>query len=391
MSTSTCIRKSYLVLALLVIVLFIISAACSFADKGKSYRPDEKSRDKQSEKYRPGNRDSKTVEVKTDKSYRPDSKSKSDSNRDTNYKPGTINNRDDSKSYKPGTINNRDDSKSYKPGTINNRDDSKSYKPGTINNRDDSKSYKPGTINNRDDSKSYKPGTTYDRNDSKSYKPGTTYDRNDSKSYKPGTITIRVPKTYKPPTYKSGRYYYSSRNYRPYRYGYWTFDYHSDFSRKSCYYHYGFLPYIQITRIYETPRPSRHYYDSTYTTYDKVALDRALEDIKYSWESGRFDLLERHVRSYSTIAVALDGRYDYSISGEDYLEMTHDALEDIQTVDFVWEKIRDHNDGSLTAYARHTYYDSSRYDKVVFTSYELERFDGNYIITEVDSSLQRLY
>lgn len=445
MSNSIRIRKPCLFIALLIIASFLVSSVCTAADKGKSYKPDEKSRGQRSEKYRPADSNTKSGDVKKDSNYQPGQINRSDSGRNTSYKPGTPINSNDPKTYKPstvenrngnniyrpGTVDNRNGSNTYKPGTVNNRNSSNIHKPGTIDNRNGNNTYRPSTVDNRNSSNTHKPGTVYNRNGSNiykpgnvdnhngsnTYKPGTVDNRNDSKTYKPrtdnnksvpnqydpkhhkgntnhkpGSITISVPKSYKPPTYNSGRYYYSKgKTYKPYRYGYWTFDYYSDFSKKSCYYYYGFLPYIQIVRIYEIPRPTRHYYGSTYITYDKLLLERALSDIKESWISNRYDLIERHVRSYSKIAVSIDGRYEYAIDGEDYLNMTYDALDNISTVDFNWERIRDNLNGTVTAYARHTYYDESRSAKVLYLSYELDKIDGNYIITEVDSSLWRLY
>lgn len=278
-------------------------------------------------------------------------------------------------SYKPGST--------YKPGTT--------YKPSYEQYRGPSSisSYKLGGEQYR--APTYKPD----------YKPAAT---------KPTTVYVRPtpsprysyvePKHYKPPVYKSGRYYYSSGYLsRPCYYGHWTFSYYPDYSRKSCYYHYGIFPYVSISRVVVTSYPQVVYvgepiyisggYYLEKSRYE--ALDEALADIRGAWLGGRFDLIERHVRPCERIAIFLDGRYDYSVEGNDYLQMTHDAVEDLQTSSFVWDNIRKRSDGTVTAFATHRFYESDSYTNTVYVSYTLKKIGSEYYITEVGSSLSPLY
>lgn len=223
----------------------------------------------------------------------------------------------------------------------------------------------------------YKPTT---------YKPQYTYSH------------YKAPSSYKPPTYRYGRYHYSHTHYtRPCTFGFWSFDYYPSYCRRSLYYHYGLFPYIQITRIIVSSYPRVVYvgdpiyvYGSRYEFDRYPGLDQALADIRSAWMSGRLDLLDRHVSDSRDIAILLDGRYDYSVSPDDYVEMTEDALGEMDTVSFVWDKVRTRGDGDVTAFATHTYRTRGSTHRV-HVSYTLDRAGSYYFITEVGSSQDRWY
>ncbi len=224
---------------------------------------------------------------------------------------------------------------------------------------------------------SYKPAV---------YKPQFTY------------ATRKPPASYKPPTYKSGRYYYSHPHYnRPYVFGYWAFDYYPSYSRRSLYFHYGLFPYVQITRIIVRSYPAVVYvgspiyiYGGRYEFSRYPGLDAALADIRSAWISGRMDLLDRHVSDSRDIAILLDGRYDYSVTPYDYVEMTEDALGEMDTISFVWEKVQTRSNGEITAFAAHTYRVRGVTRKT-YVSYTLRRFGSDYYIVEVGSGQRAWY
>lgn len=240
-----------------------------------------------------------------------------------------------------------------------------------------------------------------DRDDNRRAEPA----RFSPKPYRPDPVRPRyvpapAPRSYKPPTYSSGYYYYPKTYYsRPCYYPYWTFGYYSGFSVRSIYFHYGYFPYITITRVIDTSYPRVVYVDtpiyvrSGYYLESRRSqeLDNTLADIRSAWIAGRFDLIQRHVRSDRRIAVLLDGEYDYSVESDDYLRMTRDAIEHMDTASFVWDWVRERSDGGVTAFASHVYYDSSGRERTVYVSYTLHRSGSRYYITEVGSSLNPLY
>ena len=208
------------------------------------------------------------------------------------------------------------------------------------------------------------------------------------------------PKSYVPPVHRSGFFYYSARpHYKPMHYGFWVFDRNdSSFCRRSVYFHYGFLPYVQVARVHIGPYVTLSYYSTPVVIREGYYLDRrttseldyALSDIRDAWLNGRSDLIADHVRNGRQIAVLLDGRYDYSIEPDDYVQMTTDAIDQMQTVSFTWESVRQRTDGAFTAFAKHTYRDSDGTVKTIYVSYTLRSIGGSYIIEEVGSSISPL-
>lgn len=261
--------------------------------------------------------------------------------------------------------------------------------------------YRPsGTTDHTPDTVRRAPAATY-RPEQPRERPGTTqvspahgYGPGGPTRYTPTPRYIPAPKSYKPAVYRGGFYYYPShRHTRPYHYGHWVWDYYPGWSYRSCYYYFGLFPYIEIVRVVHTPYTYVRYVGTpiyiggTYYRDDHryTELDAALSDIRSAWISGRFDLIEEHVPRSGDIAILLDGRYDYSISTEDYLYMTRDAMAELETISFTWDKVRERSDGRVTGAAQHRFRENG-YTKTVYVGYTLERIGGRYYITEVDSS-----
>jgi len=207
---------------------------------------------------------------------------------------------------------------------------------------------------------------------------------------------------YTPPTYRGGFYYYSCRpSDRPHHYGYWVFDRtYPAFSRKSVYYHYGAFPYVETARVHIGPYITLSYSrtpvtierDRYYLNGRRIdGLDRALSDIRYAWLDDRPELIEKYLPAHQWMAVFLDGRYDYSLDPADYIRMTEDAIDEIRTIRFTWEEIRQHTNGDYTAFARHTYRDDYVRTQTVYVSYTLHRIGQEYVIVEVGSSDRAMY
>lgn len=226
----------------------------------------------------------------------------------------------------------------------------------------------------------------------RTYSTGNTQRRtNYTVGYRP--TKAYVPHDYRPPTYQQGRYHYAHTYHpKPCYFGYWAPSYAPGFSYRSVYFNFGLFPYLQVTRI-----SSRSYTSVSYVSepiyiggnyyrserYDR--LDEALADIRSGWISGRNDLIERHVRPGQTIAVLLDGQYDYSVSSDDYLGMTRDAIMDLNTTSFVWDTVRERGDGMVTAYGEHAFRSADKV-RTVYVTYTFQKVGRDYFLTEVGSS-----
>jgi hypothetical protein len=271
------------------------------------------------------------------------------------------------------------------------------------------------------------PGTSY-RPSQPTSKPTSTSKSTSSVSYRPGDLdkigykptksefkvgyrptTAAKPQGYKPPTMSEGRWHYNpppfekqgyrprARFHRPCNYGHWAYDYYPGYSWRSAFFYFDVYPYVEVTNIYECDEePIEFIYEPIYVTGAYYVdnprwegVDEALADIRSSWLSGRFDLLGRHVEPESRIAVLIDGEYDYAVDSVDYLAMTEDAIVDLETISFIWNKVRERKDGTIMAFADHSYWSGDR-ARTVYVSYTLKRIGLDYYITEVGSSLNPL-
>ena len=243
-----------------------------------------------------------------------------------------------------------------------------------------------------------------DRGSNSTYQRNTPVSPNAGKKSAYFSVNTRIdinrdyrPKGYTPPVNRGGLYYYSSRpNYKPMHYAHWVFNnYDPGFNRRSAYFYFGFFPYLETARIHMAPyitvtyinRPVHIYSDGYYLSRGtNTDLGHALSDIRDAWLNGRADLIGDHVDNRQTIAVLLDGNYDYSLDAGDYAQMTNDAIDQVQTVSFTWQDVRERTNGDYTAFAKHTYRDDSGRTQTVYVSYTLHQIGREYVIVEVGSS-----
>jgi hypothetical protein len=119
-------------------------------------------------------------------------------------------------------------------------------------------------------------------------------------------------------------------------------------------------------------------------------LDAAINDISDAWRYRDIQMLARHTAPDAPIAVYLRGKYQYSLSSVDYLDMTRDAFRVSQTVRFRLDRIQRKDRGVYLVSGRHTYRDKDDQERNVYVSYVLERSDEGYLITQVGTAPERI-
>lgn len=164
----------------------------------------------------------------------------------------------------------------------------------------------------------------------------------------------------------------------------------------SLYFYYGSVPaYICSPSVVVLERPvyvirDRQLDDDVDSYYlsqgTRESLQDTLDDIKDAWTTGDMDLLLRHVRSDGKIHVNIRGKYAYSLSPEDYRDMTKDAIANTDTKSFTWEKTERLSDDEVIAKARHTYEDPDGNSHSVYVSYRLVQESGVWWIAGVGTS-----
>lgn len=261
--------------------------------------------------------------------------------------------------------------------------------------------YSPNIYNPRPDNRQYNPG---DRNDRQYSRQRDSHNFRD-RDYRDSAPVFRQDRDHgnwdrgHMPNFRDGHYYYPDRpHYRPSLFGFWGFNYDPGFCR-SIYFYYGYYPYIASVRVFIGPYVEIGYYSTpvviSHNDYYLAArrtnqLDYALSDIRKAWTDGRSDLIANYVDDDQTIAVLLDGKYNYSVEPKDYLQMTSDAIDETQTVSFTWQSVRERTNGDYTAFGKHTYVNADGNTQTVYVSYTLRMIDGNYVIIEVGSAKHTL-
>ena len=152
--------------------------------------------------------------------------------------------------------------------------------------------------------------------------------------------------------------------------------------------------------------------------YPADSYQAAFGDIARAWMDDAVKPLRKHVRDNDTrVSVFLDKKYSYSIASSDFVQITRDALDRLNTVSFDFTRLRKAKNGDVTAYGIHVYrtgttdskddasgdtvpFDGSGTDtvtnssksveKTVYVSYTLHLHDTQWYIISVDSSDQPL-
>ena len=161
--------------------------------------------------------------------------------------------------------------------------------------------------------------------------------------------------------------------------------------------------------------------DALRNSYPAGSYQAAFADIARAWTDGDVKLLRRHTRDADTrLSVFLKKKYSYSIASGDFLQITRDALDRLNTVSFDFTRLRKAKNGDVTAFGKHVYRvadsanntgesdtvpfdqngidgtDASPYSqsadpasgekKTVYVSYTLRHKDDKWYIIAVDSS-----
>jgi hypothetical protein len=90
--------------------------------------------------------------------------------------------------------------------------------------------------------------------------------------------------------------------------------------------------------------------------YPDDSFQAAFGDIERAWRDGNIALIRKHIRDNDTkISVAFKSKYSYSIASGDFVQITRDAFDRLNTVSFEFTRLRKAKNGDVTAYGKHVY------------------------------------
>lgn len=197
-------------------------------------------------------------------------------------------------------------------------------------------------------------------------------------------------------------YCHYNRNWRDdnFWYPYYIFDPFA-YNRFVCspWYYYPFLPpYINTTRIivvnnyygynnwsgdpyyWQAPDNGTRYSDDRDSRYDRD-LDYSIEDLVTAFQRNDRRSASHLIPRSGSVAIYLDGQYNYSLNPDDFYDLFMDAVENAKTTRYMIEDVR-YGRGVAKVRARHDYEDPWGRSETVWHEFTLEQDRGGYVIRE---------
>lgn len=167
--------------------------------------------------------------------------------------------------------------------------------------------------------------------------------------------------------------------------------------RQYVYYRVPRVVYIEtpvyVGGVYCGYRDDDYYLNSVWWRDDRGTdpeLRRAIEDIEDAFRYADIQRLTNLTDPNTDIAVFTQGRYQYSLRANDYLDMTRDFMLATDTVRFDVFRVKRRAYGAYALSAKHVYRGRDGETHTVYLSFVLERVRGYWTITQVDTAPERL-
>ncbi|HTQ10481.1 MAG TPA: hypothetical protein VMI31_10445, partial [Fimbriimonadaceae bacterium] len=115
---------------------------------------------------------------------------------------------------------------------------------------------------------------------------------------------------------------------------------------------------------------------------DHPGLANALDALTETFQDGNIDGLVSLVDPNMSIAIYMRGRYRYSLSANDYLDLTRDAIQSTQTVEFSLTYLHQRAPDVFSLSGRHTYRDENGNVQTMWVSFVLQDIGGEWTLTQ---------
>ena len=202
------------------------------------------------------------------------------------------------------------------------------------------------------------------------------------------------------------------KRYFPHGYVHFPF-YRQQYRAGACYYSpYSFyfgicLPYIDtsVCAVYpptvafiDMPNYSGNYWSGYANVEDnnlindpnldqnEPGLNGALDEITETFQGGNIDGLASIVSPNMSIAVFLRGRYQYSLTSSNYVDLTRDAIANMQNTQLNLNYLHERSPGVFCASGSQTYTATDGSQRIVYMSFVLQDVSGQWTLTQVGTS-----
>lgn len=122
---------------------------------------------------------------------------------------------------------------------------------------------------------------------------------------------------------------------------------------------------------------------------EEPGLANAIDQLTETFQDGNINALVTLIDPNIDIAVYERGQYKYSMSGDNYLDLTRDAIKSTQTVQFSIDYLHQTSPTVFTASGRHIYRDPYGNQQTIYVSFGLQDFSGQWTLTQVETAPSR--
>ncbi len=116
------------------------------------------------------------------------------------------------------------------------------------------------------------------------------------------------------------------------------------------------------------------------------ALPDAVDDIRKAWLNGDYERLQARFKPEGTIGIYPDGKFKYSVSAKEFLNVAKEAMTRFDTTAFDLERPKSLQDGRVFVAGKHVFMDEDKKRQETQISYVLERTGGRWYIVEAGSA-----
>lgn len=119
---------------------------------------------------------------------------------------------------------------------------------------------------------------------------------------------------------------------------------------------------------------------------EQPGLLNAIDDLTEAFQGGNIDGLVTLIDPNTSIAVYLNGHYQYSISASDYIDLSRDAIQSMHTVGFSLTYLHQRAPGVFSVAGKHSYQDQNGQTQTTWESFVLQDISGQWTLTQVGTA-----
>jgi hypothetical protein len=115
-------------------------------------------------------------------------------------------------------------------------------------------------------------------------------------------------------------------------------------------------------------------------------LNNALDELTETFQGGNIDGIVSLINPNMQVAIFERNSYQYSLHANDYIDMTRDMIQSIQTVQFSLDYLHQRSPTVFTISGQHVYKDQTGNSRSVYVTFVLQDIGGLWTLTQAGTS-----